>query len=272
MLRIEQFRRRYRATKVTAKMLFAVDFFSRPLDHFLSADGSDQFVEPRLVTHDATQWSGAEPAPANTIRRSDQLHRTLHAIQDAASFWYPDDLSRAFRAVHNNASHFVQPWATETVINAMCNLYSAVFATLFNSILSGTPLHLLEGRATQAMQRDSPEYHQYVGIVLSDAMMNQVLRAPGAPRRHHSPPRQRLGHRPPPRGPANGNQPNVIPAAVRRNIPTSDGHAVCLRFQVMKDCDFLRCSKAHVFATLPGNVLKWLVDNHGSLKSDHPQS
>jgi hypothetical protein len=154
------------------------------------------------------------------------------------------------------------------VINAMCNLYSAVLSTLHNSILSGTPLHQLEGQAARAMQRDSPEYHQYVGIVLSDAMMSSVFRAgPGPTRRQ--PPSQ--GRRPG-RQPTPSTQSSVIPAAIRGQIPTSDGRSVCLRFQVMKDCDFPRCSHDHVLTTLPGDVLKWVEAHHGALKSDHPQA
>ena len=267
MLQVEQFRRRYRATKVTTKMLYAVDFHTRPLDHFLqSADGSN-VVEPRLVTHDSTQWSGSEPAPTHTIRQADQLHRALYAIQDAASAWYPEDLARVFRAVHNNATHHVQPWATETVINAMCNLYSAVFASLFNNILGGTPLHHLEGQAIQSMRRDSHEYQHYVGMVLSDAMMNSVFRGSGARPRARSPPRQRHGRRNPP-----GGAPTVIPPHLRAQIPSVGGRLVCLRLQSMKDCDFRSCKHAHELVRLPDDVLRWLVAAHDSLKSDHPQS
>lgn len=278
MLQVELFRRRYAATKVTTKMLHAVDFHSRPLDHFLSSAGANLATQ-RMVGPDATQWSGSEPTPASTIRTPEHLHSALYAITDAASVWYPDDLARVFRAVYINAIQTVRSGAPDPLLNATVNLYSAVFAAVFNDILAGMPLHDLEGQALHMLHRDSTAYQHYVGRVLNDAMMLSIFRGPHGHPRDPPPPRlqheRRAPRQPPggqvPRQPP-GGQTTVIPKHLRAQIPRVNGSdLVCLRFQTMKDCDFPKCRHAHEFANLPQPVLDWLIEHHGSLKSDHPQ-
>jgi hypothetical protein len=63
MLRQERFRGQYRATKVTSKMLFSVDFYSRPLDYFLSSEAPGAYHQDRNVLHEDSQWGGLEAPP-----------------------------------------------------------------------------------------------------------------------------------------------------------------------------------------------------------------
>ncbi|POM59779.1 hypothetical protein PHPALM_31440 [Phytophthora palmivora] len=162
----ERFCGRYRATKVTSKMLYTVDFFTRPFDHFLSSENFSAFRQDRSVVNDDAQWGGPEPAPAFQIRRADQLHQVLYVIQDAATVWYPADVSAVFRAVHGDAVQNVPVSAPTT------------FANLFEDILHGVDLCDLSGRRYWTLHRDSPAYQQYVSRVLNDAVKQSVLAAP----------------------------------------------------------------------------------------------
>ncbi|EGZ09716.1 hypothetical protein PHYSODRAFT_522604 [Phytophthora sojae] len=185
MLQRERFRNRYIVTKVTIKMLYAINFEGRPIDHFLFSEDPFNFAQGRFVIHDDTQWSGPDPAPLAQIRRADQLHHVLYVIQDAAAEWYTTDVARVFRTVHSDAVNNVPHLAPPQVINAMCNLYQAVFGELFDDILRRSPL--------------------------------------------------------------------------------------CIHYQVAKDCSFPRCSHTHSLHRLPPDVLQWVVQRHGALKSEHPQ-
>jgi hypothetical protein len=287
MLRIEQFRRRYRPTKTTTKMLFAVNFSSQPLDHFLSSDNPQQDVGERVVVHDPSQWSGQTPPPPHVIRAAEHLHRALHVIQDAAAVWYPEPLASVFRAVHGDAIHSVRYGAPTQVVNAMCNLYSAVFAALFNHILAGVDLRDLEGLATQMMRRSSPEYQQFVGDVLNTAMMHSAFqrtpaqrgpatgntqRTQGAGRQHQGVRQGAVPRRADNDGQAVARVPQqpVLPPNIRSQVPTRGGKEFCMRFQTMVDCDFVRCPRIHELVQIPQTVIEWVEGKHGSLKSDHP--
>ncbi|OWZ05516.1 hypothetical protein PHMEG_00022385 [Phytophthora megakarya] len=136
MLQHERFRGRYRVTKVAVKMLYAVNFGSRPFNHFLSSEGPGMFYQDRSIVHDDTQWSGPEPSQRFQIRRADQLHQVLHVIQEAAAEWYPSDLAMVFRSVHGDALHSVPQRSPSQVVHARCNLYQAVFGELFQDILN----------------------------------------------------------------------------------------------------------------------------------------
>ncbi|OWY93795.1 hypothetical protein PHMEG_00036674, partial [Phytophthora megakarya] len=138
MLQHERFRGRYRVTKVAIKMLYAVNFGSRPFDHFLSSEDPGMFYQDRSIVHDDTQWSGPEPSPRFQIRRADQLHHVLHVIQEAAAEWYPSDLAVVFRSVHGDALHSVPQRSPSQVVHARCNLYQAVFGELIQHILNAT--------------------------------------------------------------------------------------------------------------------------------------
>ena len=276
MHRVEQFRARYRVTKVTTKMLFAVNFVSRPIDHFLSTSDGDQYLHQRVVTHDGTQWGGAEPAPAHTISTAAQLQRVLYTIQDAATIWYPDAVGRVFRTVLNHANHNITANANVAVVNAMMNLYTSVFSTMFSTVLSGADLWELEGSAQRTLRPDSQEYGQYVRQPLNEVVMGAVFRPVGQQlaqaygRQRANDQRRPPGGGPPGGGP-NGPRPPKVPPQIRAQIPVVNGKQVCLRFQGARDCDFPRCQHTHTLVNLPAAVLQFINDAHGALKREHPQ-
>ncbi|RLN89746.1 hypothetical protein BBJ28_00016057 [Nothophytophthora sp. Chile5] len=178
MLQHERFRGIYRVTKVTVKMLYAVNFDSRPIDHFLSSEDPVAYASDRTVIHEDTQWGGAELPSAHQIRRADQFHHVLYAIQDAAAEWYPMDVVAVFCAVHSHAVRDVPGTAPPQEIHAICNLYSAVFSALFDEILHRVHSRDLLDRALQALRRDSPVYQRFVARVLDDDVHRAVLRTP----------------------------------------------------------------------------------------------
>ncbi|RLN87605.1 hypothetical protein BBJ28_00015929 [Nothophytophthora sp. Chile5] len=119
----ERFRRQYRVTKVTIKMLYALNFFNRPIDHFLPLEDIGGHQQGRKVIHDDAQWVGPEPAPLYQIRRAEQLHHVLHVTQDVAAARYPADVTDVSRSVHGHAIHHVPRSTPIQVVNVMCNLY-----------------------------------------------------------------------------------------------------------------------------------------------------
>ncbi|GMF47131.1 unnamed protein product [Phytophthora fragariaefolia] len=179
MLQHERFWDRYRVAKVTIKMLYAVDFASRPRHHFLYSEDPATYHQDRTVLHDDGQWGGPEPAPRFQIRRAVRLHPVIWAIQDAASEWYPSYVVAVLRAVHTHATYEVPGTAPHQEIHAMCNMYQAVFRQLFEDILHGISSRDLEGRAHHMLSHDSPEYIRFVTRVLSDVVRRALLRLPG---------------------------------------------------------------------------------------------
>ncbi|GMF33014.1 unnamed protein product [Phytophthora fragariaefolia] len=103
-------------------MRYAVDFASRPFDHFQSSEDPAAYRQDRTVLHDDGQWGGPEPAPRFQVRRAVHRHSVILAIQDAASEWYPSDVVAVLRAVHTHAIYEVPGTAPFQEIRAMCNL------------------------------------------------------------------------------------------------------------------------------------------------------
>ncbi|KAG3078167.1 hypothetical protein PI125_g21055 [Phytophthora idaei] len=182
--RQESFRGRYRVAKPTTNILFSVDFFSRPFYHFLSSEHTGGYRQDRAVVHDDSLWGGSEPAPTLQIRRADQFHQALHTIQEAVALWYPFDLAAVFRLVHGDATQNVAVSAPAPLVNAMCNLYQAVFSNLFEDILNGVPLSGLSSRTYRALRSDSPEFQRFVSRVVNDAVVQSVFstQSTGGPR------------------------------------------------------------------------------------------
>ncbi|ETO69257.1 hypothetical protein F444_14163 [Phytophthora nicotianae P1976] len=143
-------------------MLFSVDFFSRPFDHFLSSDDSGGFRHERTVFRDDAQWGGPEPAPSTTIRSAGQLHQVLYVPQDAASLWYPECLAAVFRVIHGDTVQNVPTTAPTLLLTAMCNLYQAVFYEIYDDIRYGVDLRDLSTRAARILHRTFQAYQQYV--------------------------------------------------------------------------------------------------------------
>ncbi|KAG2892676.1 hypothetical protein PC117_g23960 [Phytophthora cactorum] len=182
--RQESFRGRYRVTKPTTKMLFSVDFFSRPFYHFLSSEHTVGYRQDRTVVHDDSLWGGSEPAPTLQIRRADQFHQVLHTIQEAVALSYPFDLAAVFRLVHGDATQNVAVSGPAPLVKAMCNVYQAVFSNLFEDILNGVPLSGLGRRTYRALRSDSPEFQRFVSRVVNDAVVQSVFstQSTGGPR------------------------------------------------------------------------------------------
>ncbi|KAL3669926.1 hypothetical protein V7S43_005300 [Phytophthora oleae] len=177
-----------------------------------------------------------------------------------------------FRTVHDDAVNNVPHAAPPQVINAMCNLYQAAFGELFDDILHHVPSRDLNSRAQRVLRRDSSAYQQYVALVLNDAVVHTVLRGPPsepreAQRQAHSCPRSRRQ----PYQSGRSDQPSIIPAATRTQIPMVNGAQVCIRYQVERDCTFPRCHHTHALHRLPPDVLQWVVNRHGPYKREHPQ-
>ncbi|ETK76867.1 hypothetical protein F441_17147 [Phytophthora nicotianae CJ01A1] len=277
MFQRERFRNRYRITKVTTKMLYSVDFFSRPLDHFLSSEDPRAPPQDRTVVHDDGQWGGSEPHPNFLIRQADQLHHALYVIQEAASEWYPAAIAEVFRTVHGSAIQHVPYQSPTPVVNAWCNLYQAVFGRLFTDVLYGVDARDLVPRARRILSSESREYQQFVHRVLNDAMIRTVF-APQAPgpqvsdiRRTSDRPRDRQASRPRPGRSGRQADRTVIPQDIRNQIPVINGTQVCIRYQAMSGCSFPRCHHVHTLQRLPPPVLRWVTDRHGPLKGGHPQ-
>ncbi|KAI9981641.1 hypothetical protein PInf_009474 [Phytophthora infestans] len=86
---------RYRVTKVTAKMIFAVSLGTRRLNHFLpppthSGGG-------RSITHDPATWSSAATSPAAYIYSIKDLRLALSRFGEAAVEWYPRPVAESIR-------------------------------------------------------------------------------------------------------------------------------------------------------------------------------
>ncbi|TMW61612.1 hypothetical protein Poli38472_012803 [Pythium oligandrum] len=84
--------------------------------------------------HESSKWSGQQLVPQNHIHSGEHLHRTLHAIQDAATVLCPDDEAQAFRAVAGAAINSTPHHAHKPIVHATSNLYNTAFAALFSHI------------------------------------------------------------------------------------------------------------------------------------------
>jgi hypothetical protein len=264
ILQHERARGRYRASKVTSKMLYAVDFSSRPLDYFMASSDSMHPRALRSVEFDASHWGSKESRPEARISTARQLQGTLYNIQDAANEWYPFHVAQAFSAVHGDSLAHVPQDAISVHVTAMCNLYTAVFAQLFRDIQRRVAADTLATRARRMMDRDSSEYRHCVTEVLDDYFRRERA--------------SDTGRRPPPRpqrpgpGPRPNNNSQKIPADLKAMMPKVNGRPVCLRFQTQKDCDFPQCRHLHSLVALPQRLLDWSRTKHGALKAGHPDA
>ncbi|KAE9247525.1 hypothetical protein PF002_g6231 [Phytophthora fragariae] len=128
----ETLRNRYRVTEVTAKMIFAVNFGTRPLDHFLPPPA--QSGGRRSVTHDSATWGSGDTVPVAHIISISDLRRALSRIYEAAVEWYPRPVAEVFSIVHANATKDTSDNAPRDLVYATINLYTLVFTRLFQSI------------------------------------------------------------------------------------------------------------------------------------------
>eukprot|EP00644_Phytophthora_capsici_P016070 jgi/Phyca11/548264/estExt2_Genewise1Plus.C_PHYCAscaffold_280153 len=113
-------------------MVFAVDFGTRPIDHFLppSAHGDGG----RTVMHDSSTWTSGDTVPGGPITLMDDLRATLQCIREVATEWYPREIADVFAAVCADATSRALNNAPTGLVHAMVNLYTHVFSRLFIAI------------------------------------------------------------------------------------------------------------------------------------------
>eukprot|EP00644_Phytophthora_capsici_P017353 jgi/Phyca11/573857/estExt2_Genewise1.C_PHYCAscaffold_570139 len=266
----ESLRNRYYVTKVTAKMLFSVNFGTRQLDHFLPPAQSGN---ERSVTHDPATWASADSSPVALISTIEDLRTSLYCIQEAASEWYPRPVAEVFRCVHSDSLDRLLDNAPRGLVCATINLYTHVFTSLFHAIREEYPAASLAQSARDILSHDSVDYRRLVRSVIDQALIStwarnqpptvaqpRSQRAERRPRQRQSVPTQRRQNQ------AVGG----IPTTIKAQIPVHENKPVCLRFQTVKGCDFTGCQKAHELVQLPPAVKSYLTEKHGDLKTGHP--
>ncbi|EGZ21160.1 hypothetical protein PHYSODRAFT_329180 [Phytophthora sojae] len=137
----ETLRNRYRVTKVTAKMIFAVSFGTRPLDHFLPPPA--QSGGRHSVTHDSATWGAGDTV---------------------------------FSIVHADAANDTWDNAPRDLVYAMINLYTLVFTRLFQSIQDDHHASVLADEARATLSHSSPDYIRLVRQIIDTALMDTWAR------------------------------------------------------------------------------------------------
>ncbi|KAG1712526.1 hypothetical protein DVH05_000269 [Phytophthora capsici] len=259
----ETLRNRYRVTKVTAKMLFAVNFGTRQLDHFLPPP--TQSGGGRSVGHDPATWSSADTSPVASIQSIEDLRQTLHIIEEAAVEWYPRPVAEVFRAVYSNSSSRMLNNAPHDLMVATLNLYTQVFTSIFQAIRDGERAGSLVDLAQSIMARGSPDYNRLVRDVIDEG----IIRTWGRNEASYRTSTSRHDHRTTSRANRKTGS-KAIPPEIKALLPKHDGNDICLRFQTKKGCDFPNCRNAHELVSLPDAVVTHVTNRHGDLKSGHP--
>ncbi|OWZ15891.1 hypothetical protein PHMEG_00010397 [Phytophthora megakarya] len=121
----ETLRNSYQVTKVTAKMLFSVNFGSRPLDHFLLPE---HHGSGRSVGHDP---AGCPVVSIITISDLRSALRILKALLSSGTL--------VFRAVFSNSTSSMLDNAPHDRLEVTRNLYTQVFISIFHVIRDGQP-------------------------------------------------------------------------------------------------------------------------------------
>ncbi|KAF1791676.1 hypothetical protein GQ600_7537 [Phytophthora cactorum] len=228
MLQYERFCNRYRVTKVTTNMLYAVNL---AVGLSTTSDDPATFQQLRTLVHDI-QWGGPEPDALFQIRLVDQLHHVPHVIQKVATECYPPDLAMVFRTVHGDAVHNVPRRAPTQTCTKPC-------LRGVHDIRNGVGSRDMNTRAQRALSSDSRQHQHYIQRVLNDAVLRSVLSdsGPQCPRGHPSGDRRPASSRPS-RASGRRSSSTVIPAATRALIPLVNGTQVCIRFQATAGCSF----------------------------------
>ena len=258
----EMVRNRYRVTKVTAKMLFAVNFGTRQLDHFLPPPA--QSGGSRAVVHDPATWSSADTSPPFLIRSISDLRATLHRIQEAATEWYPQPVADVFRVVYTDAQSSMFDDAPPDLVHGVVNLYSHAFSELFRDISEAMPAESLVGRVRGIIAHDSDSYDRLVRHVIEQALISTWARRHSVDSDRGVFSRTRFSREP------RRSALSVLPPTIASAVPVRDGRPVCLRFQTAKGCDFKHCKHAHVLCDLPAEVRSYLIEKHGELRQTQP--
>ncbi|KAE8981113.1 hypothetical protein PR002_g23922 [Phytophthora rubi] len=264
----ETLRNRYRVTKVTAKMIFAVNFGTRPLDHFLPPPA--QSGGRRSVTHDSATWGSGDTVPGAHIISISDLRRALSRIYEAAVEWYPRPVAEVFSIVHANATKDTLDNAPRDLVYATINLYTLVFTRLFQSIQDDNHASVLADEARATLSHSSPDYirlvRQVIDTALVDTWARQIEYGSSTSRRFEA--RSRAGG--PQRGTQHHQSRTTVPSEILAKVPKKGSTSICLRFQTQKGCDFPNCKNVHELTLLPVEVFQYATAKHGSFKENHP--
>ncbi|EEY63654.1 uncharacterized protein PITG_02120 [Phytophthora infestans T30-4] len=274
ILHEETRRGQYRVTKVTAKMVFAVDFGTRPIDHFLppSAHGNGG----RTVVHDSSTWTSGDSVPGGLITSMDDLRATLQCIREVATEWYPRDIVDVFAAVCADATSRVLNNAPTGLVHAMINLYSHVFSRLFIAISQNADPASLVDQARSVMASDSPDYLRLVRQVIDHGLISSWAQS----QRSSSHRSNTTAYGPSTRPSAHSGshresrqtrqQVSPVPEAILQQIPKRNNKTVCLKVQTQRGCEFWSCKYAHDLEQLPEEVVTYATGKYGPLASGHP--
>ncbi|KAI9980236.1 hypothetical protein PInf_026586 [Phytophthora infestans] len=231
-------------------MVFAVDFGTRPIDHFLppSAHGDGG----RTVVHDSSTWTSGDSVPGGLITSMDDLRATLQCIREVATEWYPREIVDVFAAVCADATSRVLNNAPTGLVHAMINLYTHCFSRLFIAISQNADPASLVNQARSVMASDSPDYLRLQHYRVRS--INQAFRHSGS----HRESRQTR------------QQVSPVPEAILQQIPKRNNKTVCLKFQAQRGCEFRSCKYAHDLEQLPEEVVTYATGKYGPLASGHP--
>eukprot|EP00644_Phytophthora_capsici_P011168 jgi/Phyca11/545541/estExt2_Genewise1Plus.C_PHYCAscaffold_180211 len=266
ILHEETRRGQYRVTKVTAKMVFAVDFGTRPIDHFLppSAHGDGG----RTVVHDSSTWTSGDTVPGGLITSMDDLRATLQCIREVATEWYPREIVDVFAAVCADATSRVLNNAPTGLVHAMVNLYTHVFSGLFIAISQNADPASLVDQARSVMASDSPDYLRLVRQVIDHGLISSWAQSQRSSSHRSNTTAYGPSTRPSARSGSHREsrqtrqQVSPVPEAIMQQIPKRNNKTVCLKFR--------SCKYAHDFEQLPEEVMTYATGKYGPLASGHP--
>ncbi|KAI9979667.1 hypothetical protein PInf_026331 [Phytophthora infestans] len=255
-------------------MVFAVDFGTRPIDHFLppSAHGDGG----RTVVHDSSTWTSGDSVPGGLITSMDDLRATLQCIREVATEWYPREIVDVFAAVCADATSRVLNNAPTGLVHAMINLYTHVFSRLFIAISQNADPASLVNQARSVMASDSPDYLRLVRHIIDHGLISSWAQS----QRSSSHRSNTTAYGPSTRPSAHSGshresrqtrqQVSPVPEAILQQIPKRNNKTVCLKFQAQRGCEFRSCKYAHDLEQLPEEVVTYATGKYGPLASGHP--
>ncbi|OWZ01713.1 LOW QUALITY PROTEIN: hypothetical protein PHMEG_00026845, partial [Phytophthora megakarya] len=195
ILHEEMRRGQYCVIKVTTKMIFAVDFDTKPLDHFFPP--SVQGGGGRTVVHDSSTWSSGDTVPGGSIASMDDLRAPLCMLM-------------------------LPPVCSTMIRLAWFMQWSICTHTYFRGSLC------LSIRARAIIATDSPDYARLVRQVIDHGLFSTWAQAKDtrahrsdSPRSHVRMARSHNSSQRAPRQPRQQKSP--VPDTVTRQIPTRDG-------------------------------------------------
>ncbi|KAG1699224.1 hypothetical protein DVH05_014141 [Phytophthora capsici] len=255
-------------------MVFAVDFGTRPVDHFLPpsvhGDGG------RTVVHDSSTWTSGDTVPGGLNASMDDLRATLQCIREVPTEWYPREIVDVFAAVCADATSRVLNNAPTGLVHAMDNLYTHVFSRRFIAISQNADPASLVDQARPVMASDSPDYLRFVRQVIDHGPISGWAQSQRSSSQRCNTTAYGPSARPPARSGSNREprqtrqQVSPFPEAILQQIPKQNNKTVCLKFQTQQGCEFWSCKYAHSLEQLPEEVATYTTGKYGPLASGHP--